>query len=769
MYILTQDVSKWKQINFRNIDSMLSVQFLYDLYDQYDAKINWFRFKNVCLFYQDDKLWSYTPKNDWEKALDNIADQFKNPDKFSNPEIIDNCYNYCKIEKKLLKKLLADIDKMDLEKLSNEELYNLLFKWYQTTLNQIYYINVAPVELGLQRAIKQLSEKANVSTEDMGVLYSLEDNTEVLKEELALLKTLAKNNYKYTNKILNLHLKEFKHLTVGYGSSEMDLETVKTRFDNAVSMGKDAIDSRIKTIEAYPEEILKRKVVSRKNIEDKHLVGLYDLAAKMGLLRDQNKAFLGKSVTYRNRIMEVIAKKNNMVREDFKYYMMDDMKAFLCYGEKLDEAEIARRAEGVYISHVSMLYSGADSRENYYRAVKSDENETLSIEDVKGICASPGHAKGIAKVCLTFEECNKLKDNEILVTYGTDFNFLNAMVKSAAIVTEEGGILSHASVISRELKKPCVIGFKGATKLIEDGDEIEVDASNATVKILKKAHKKATKKVELVGVHDMKEKLEADEIGNKAYNLNVLSSNGFNIPKAYTLGVSFFKDILKKNDKYDEYIDYVMNIRECEEQVYELIDSLVYPTEEIASLLDFEHNTYAVRSSSLCEDGFNKSFAGQFVTELFCNSIDFVMKSIKTCWKSFLNKNLEVYAGDEKNCFGAIVIQKMVTANYSGVLFTKDPVSGENKMIVECCEGVAAKLVDNKVDPSRFYVDKETFKIIDKENDINIPEKYIIKLAKVSEKIQKVYGVEVDIEWAVENGELFIIQCRPITTFNADL
>ena len=84
--------------------------------------------------------------------------------------------------------------------------------------------------------------------------------------------------------------------------------------------------------------------------------------------------------------------------------------------------------------------------------------------------------------------------------------------------------------------------------VLMDGRDIgTVVLPNATVKILKKAHKKSTKKVELVGVHDMKVKLETDEIGNKAYNLNVLSSNGFNIPKAYTLGVSFFKDVLKKN------------------------------------------------------------------------------------------------------------------------------------------------------------------------------------------------------------------------------
>lgn len=767
MYILKDKVSKWKQINFRNVDSMLSVQFLYDLYDQYDAKINWFRFKNVCLYYQNDKLWSYTPNDDWEKALDNIASQFKFPNNFSNPNIIDNCYNYCKIEKTLLLNLMKEIDGTDISSLTNKELYDLLDKWYQITLNQIYYINVAPVELGLQRAINELSNLNNIPVYDISILYSLDDNTEVLSEELQLLTSIKENNYKLSDDLIYKHWLKYKHLTIGYGSSEMSIELIKERALNAIQLGKDKIDQRINEIQRYPHDISEKKEISKKNIKDKHLIKLFDLAAKLGILRDHNKALLGKSVSYRNEIIRTIANNNHMQVEDFKFYLLEDMKNYLYYDILLDDEEINKRKNGIYISHTSQMFTGDESRENYYSSVRQEMSEKITLDNSKGICASAGHARGIAKVCLTFEECNKLKDNEILITYGTDFNFLNAMVKSNAIVTEEGGILSHASVISRELKKPCIIGFKNITKLIKDGDEIEVDANNGTVKILNKQDELAHNLIP--GIYDMSEPLEASEVGNKAYNINILKMNSFNVPKACVLGVSFFKNLLKSNNKFDEYMNYAANIKKYEKQLFELIDNLNYPIEQINSYLDFEHDTYAVRSSSLCEDGFNKSFAGQFVTELFCNSIEFVINSIKTCWKSFLNKELDNYSKDERYCFGGIIIQKMITADYSGVLFTKDPVSNNNNMIIECCNGVASKLVDNKVDPSRFYVRNNDYEIIKIENDINIPNSMIIELAEICNNIKKIYEVEIDVEWAVEKGELYIIQCRPITTFNFDL
>ena len=73
-----------------------------------------------------------------------------------------------------------------------------------------------------------------------------------------------------------------------------------------------------------------------------------------------------------------------------------------------------------------------------------------------------------------------------MVSPMTTPNYLAAMKKAAAFITDEGGITCHAAIVARELKKPCLIGTKIATKVLRDGDLVEVDAGRGVVKILKR-------------------------------------------------------------------------------------------------------------------------------------------------------------------------------------------------------------------------------------------------------------------------------------------
>lgn len=90
-------------------------------------------------------------------------------------------------------------------------------------------------------------------------------------------------------------------------------------------------------------------------------------------------------------------------------------------------------------------------------------------------------------VVTTYEEIGKVKSGDVLVSPMTDPYYVSAMTKAGAIITDEGGILSHAAIISRELGIPCVIGTKHATKILKDGDLVEVDANEGVVKIIKSA------------------------------------------------------------------------------------------------------------------------------------------------------------------------------------------------------------------------------------------------------------------------------------------
>jgi len=112
------------------------------------------------------------------------------------------------------------------------------------------------------------------------------------------------------------------------------------------------------------------------------------------------------------------------------------------------------------------------------------------IEDdlkmIKGSPAFKGVAKGKVTILKNKNKINEFEKGRILVSPMTTPIFLPAMKKASAIITDEGGVTCHAAVVSREFKKPCIVGTKIATRVLKDGDLVEVDANNGIIKILKR-------------------------------------------------------------------------------------------------------------------------------------------------------------------------------------------------------------------------------------------------------------------------------------------
>jgi pyruvate,water dikinase len=96
-----------------------------------------------------------------------------------------------------------------------------------------------------------------------------------------------------------------------------------------------------------------------------------------------------------------------------------------------------------------------------------------------------GKVTGPARILLSASEIGKMKQGEILIAPMTTPDYVPAMKKAAAVVTDEGGITCHAAIVRRELGIPCIIGTKHATKFFKDGDIVEVDADKGVVKVIK--------------------------------------------------------------------------------------------------------------------------------------------------------------------------------------------------------------------------------------------------------------------------------------------
>ena len=112
------------------------------------------------------------------------------------------------------------------------------------------------------------------------------------------------------------------------------------------------------------------------------------------------------------------------------------------------------------------------------------------IQKLKGQTVCGGKVKGKVRILHKKSQIEEFQKGEILVTVMTTPEYLPAMYKAIAFVTDEGGITCHAAVVARELKKPCIIGTKIATQVLKDGDLVEVDAEKEIVKILKRSKSK---------------------------------------------------------------------------------------------------------------------------------------------------------------------------------------------------------------------------------------------------------------------------------------
>jgi phosphohistidine swiveling domain-containing protein len=152
-------------------------------------------------------------------------------------------------------------------------------------------------------------------------------------------------------------------------------------------------------------------------------------------------------------------------------------------GKKMNWKKVTMR------NHQYVLYSfpckfgmivgkGAKELEKYICVKKNNEREW------KGRVASQGYARGTARVVLSQRDFSNVKKGDILVVVNTGPDFVSLMKKAAAIVAEEGGLTAHVSVVSREFGIPCIVGVEHITQRLKDGDLIEVNANNGTIKLV---------------------------------------------------------------------------------------------------------------------------------------------------------------------------------------------------------------------------------------------------------------------------------------------
>lgn len=316
-------------------------------------------------------------------------------------------------------------------------------------------------------------------------------------------------------------------------------------------------------------------------------------------------------------------------------------------------------------------------------------------------------------------------------------------------------------------------------------------------------------------------------VGGKGANLGEMVKNKFPVPNGFIVTSKAYYHFLKENNlqpKIKAFIKHLdihnsQNLFSVSQQIKKIILNSPIPKEisrEISEYylqlpnLSYVKNTrknflshlknllkeeyVAVRSSATAEDLPTASFAGQQETFLNVKGDTNVINKTKACWASLFEPRAIFYR--EENKFDhfkvgiAVPIQKMINAETSGVMFTIDPVNyDKKKIIIEAIYGLGEFIVQGIESPDQYVIDKYHGEIIKKtiseqstmlvrekgKNKIyNIPphlrkiqkikDTQILKLAILGKKLERHYFFPQDIEWAIENEQIYILQTRPITT-----
>lgn len=212
---------------------------------------------------------------------------------------------------------------------------------------------------------------------------------------------------------------------------------------------------------------------------------LTDIKAKLGKARDRSGDMHDRLYRLAWRIYRVAARRLKIPYEDLLNAIPAELAALL--GNSIPVPSLADRSRlGVYatIGNRQITLSGKKANQfiKKFVIVKQEEKDKHAMH---GIPVSPGLAQGKVRLVFYNQDFSKFKSGEILVAYQTMVHFLPIMKKANAIITQFGGLTSHAAIVARELKKPCVVGVKGVTKLLKTGDWVEVDAKHGIVRKLR--------------------------------------------------------------------------------------------------------------------------------------------------------------------------------------------------------------------------------------------------------------------------------------------
>ncbi|MFH1199730.1 MAG: PEP-utilizing enzyme [Candidatus Micrarchaeota archaeon] len=282
-------------------------------------------------------------------------------------------------------------------------------------------------------------------------------------------------------KMIEEHWEKYKSLGFMYYGTPHPAEHYYRELAEYFASGKNAADEFEQVDEVIEEHREKKMQLEARLGFDEYHRQLFAAYAQFRITKWYRRFAQIKSLYHADALLQEIGDRLGISNHQTRCMTFEEMKAALLEG-KIDRELLLERTKFCTL-YVQKGFTEVLVGDEAHKLAQSAEVAIdLDARELIGQCASLGSARGAVKIVLCAADMAKMNKGDILVAYATNPDVVPAMKKAAAIVTDQGGVTCHAAIVSRELGIPCVIGTKIATKVLHDGDIVEVDAANGTVR-----------------------------------------------------------------------------------------------------------------------------------------------------------------------------------------------------------------------------------------------------------------------------------------------
>lgn len=515
MKIYTQ---RWSQIeNIPRVSYMMLVPIL-EGYGALIAKRGGSKyFMHVLWLVSRDMAVLCYLRNDLNKGINFLADKAVNNPAWAdqlNQEIVKYTKKYFAFAKSLENKDYSKLSNRELAKTFNELIENQkvsnhsgqITTWLIDVDQQLFTkqllsllenkIKISGLKINIAEVFSILTTPEKPSFMEIESQDSLEMVT-LLGKDRAAVSLFLKNDVKEIENKLNQlkpalqkkikdHYKKYLWLHYNYEGPTLQLDYFLEIWKGLLRQGK--ADKFLKESREKFSEIKRKRALLFKqlNFRDKEKK-LFNVAKDIVWLKGWRKDCMYFGAYVLDKIIKEISRRLGLTLRQARYFCYWEVNDAL-QKNKYDVNKLNERYEysTVYTNSKGkpFIYSGKEAKK-FLKKLHFEKQKIEHVDKLTGICASPGKAKGRVVIIETVDDLKKMKKGNVMLSETTYPALVPAMKLASAIVTNIGGLTCHAAIVSRELKIPCVVGTKIATRVLKDGDLVEVDANKGIVKILK--------------------------------------------------------------------------------------------------------------------------------------------------------------------------------------------------------------------------------------------------------------------------------------------